>query len=93
MEGVVINDEYHSVFPILVRFEEYDYERFTIDGKHHVNHTKPLLNLISRPKKKEKRVVKTKVYYSPTLDKTFPINCENVSSDYIEVELEKEIEV
>lgn len=64
---------------------------FTSDGRLSTRHLKPLLNLVRRPKKKEKRVVKYKVQYSPSLDAIFM--GDKQPSDCIEVELEKEIEV
>lgn len=78
---------------IQVTFETGSDYYFTVDGRFHTYHTKPLLNLVSRPKKKEKRIVKTTVQYSPSLDAVFTGLEVTQPDDLIVVTLEKEIEV
>ena len=81
-----------SLFVELDMHDTIAVERFHLDGRQSRWHKEPLLKLIERPKKKEKRIVKTVVFYDSSLDKTF--NVENSNFPHrIRVELEKEIEV
>lgn len=67
---------------------------FTSDGRYSISNLKPLLNLVSRPKKKEKRVVKVFVDYSSSIDRVFTLDYRGPTpDDLVRVELEKEIEV
>lgn len=49
-------------------------------------------NPISQSKKKEKRIIKTEVYYDVKLDKTFN-NHNYIFPDRVKVKIEKEIEI
>lgn len=90
-EGVVTDvSESEKEFPVLVNFNNF-FRSFTKEGMFEVFHTEPLLKLVSRPKKKEKRLVKTTVQYSPSLGRV--LKDSEGSNDSISVELEKEIEV
>lgn len=91
VEGIVTEVNKQYKYPVWVKFSESEGgTSFTLDGRYCTNHTKPLLNLVSR---KEKRVVKSEVYYSPSMDCSYPLNSEKLPGDCITVELEKEIEV
>ena len=83
-------------YPVNVVFKDESFRDdswyFTLDGKLDERHFKPLLKLVSRPKKKEKRIVKTVVFYDVGLDKTFSVENSNFPHR-IRVEIEKEIEV
>lgn len=93
LEGEVTKIYRSDIYPLQVTLSS-GREYFTLDGKWRKSHTKPLLNLVSRPKKKEKRIVKTKVKYSPSTGLVFSEDYQDPQpSDIIEVELEKEIEV
>lgn len=93
--GTVYNSELpETSYPLSVKFEDESVQLFTKDGKWRDVHTKPLLNLVSRPKKKEKRVVKVKVAYNPSSNETYiPEIGSYPKEGSIVVELEKEIEV
>src|SRR5690554_862777 len=57
LEGKVDSISRSVEYPIRVILENGEWDYFTTDGRLHTYHTKPLLNLVSRPKKKEKRIV------------------------------------
>ena len=93
LEGKVDSIKESMIYPIQVTFENGSLVHFLTDGRLLTSHTKPLLNLVSRPKKKEKRVIKTTVQYSPSLNEVFTGFEEKQPDDLIAVTLEKEIEV
>lgn len=51
LEGEVVDDKYHGLYQILVKLPSGSHRCFTRDGRLEDSHTKPLLNLIKRPKK------------------------------------------
>lgn len=60
-QGVVISDTATPPHQILAEFDAdtptATYHYFTSDGRFSVKHTKPLLNLVERPKKKVKKTL------------------------------------
>lgn len=103
VEGKVTSNKPSQTYSIFVEFNNESCSFFTSDGKYDKSHTKPLLNLVSRPKKKEKRVVKLYAFYdkSGKLQDTFKTepNLDEILQrfpNYREFQLvtfEKEIEV
>lgn len=48
--GEVVRDDLAGAYPLLVRFDNDIERQFTLDGRMFTIHTKPLLNLVHRPK-------------------------------------------
>jgi hypothetical protein len=58
LEGVVLREDHSRKYSLYVDLKgEVDSHWFTSDGRIDVRHTKPLLNLIERPKKKVKKTM------------------------------------
>lgn len=94
LRGEVTSTNYHSKCPVVVNLGNVNRaEYFTADGKLHVWHEKPLLKLIERPKKKEKRQISLNTYYSPSLDLTFPVDTMTLPGDAQLVVVSAEVEV
>jgi hypothetical protein len=67
--GRVVSSDYNNVYPIWVDFNDY-HTSFTLDGRYKLEHTKPLLVLIERPKKKVKKTIWFNIYKNKSHDFT-----------------------
>lgn len=94
LRGKVTRTDNHPDYPVTVNLGDVNrMEFFTEDGRLNVWHEKPLLHLVRRPKKKEKRQVSLYTYYSPSLNLTFPVGSEKLPDDAQLVIVSGEIEV